>query len=142
MSRLITASDMEVVEPGGYNGTLTSIIEGNGKFGDFYDWNFKVDGPDGPVEVSRRTSAKFGPSTLSRKFVNALLGRTVEKGEQVDLDSLIGRKARLKIDTNENGYSTIDDIAPLPGAQAVTPDEARVLAAAGPGSELKSDVPF
>lgn len=152
MSRIITATSGEAVEPGAYMGTLRSIDEGTGKFGDYYDWNFVVAGPAGSVDVDRRTSQKFGPQTIARQFVEALLGRKVEKGEQIDLDALIGKNARLKIDTNENGFSTIADIAPAQRQvsmdNGVSPmarqqQEQAVLAAAGPGAAfVDDDVPF
>lgn len=113
MSHIITATDAEVVAPGGYDASLIGIEDGVGQYGPFYDWSFLVAGPDGAVEVSRRTSAKFGPSTIARSFVEALLGRKIAKGEQVDLDSLIGNRCRVKVNTNDNGYSTIEDIAPF-----------------------------
>jgi hypothetical protein len=150
--RQIIATDNEAVEPGIYVGTLKSVTEGTGKFGDYYDWEFTVPGPDGQTAyVDRRTSAKFGPQTIARSYVNALLGRQVMKGEAIDLDALIGKTARLKVVTNENGFSTIEAIAPAqggaapaaPAAASSAPTDDQILAAAGAGSEFEnSDVPF
>lgn len=167
--RMITATDAEAVEPGVYNAMLKGIGEGTGQYGDYFDWTFAVTGPAGTVDVSRRTSAKFGPQTIARSYVEALLSRKVERGESIDLDSLIGRTAVVKVETNENGYSTIADIrssggrqvtmdnAPAPAAApaqpagpnfgfsgGLTPEQ--VLAAAGPGASFvqpkPDDIPF
>ena len=120
MTHTAIATDSEVVPPGeGYLGTLKSVTDGTSKFGPVYDWTFTVDGPDGPVEVSRRTSQKFSPTTIARQFASALMGRSIQKGEVVDLDALIGREVSLAIETNPNGLSSVADIAPASSGQVV-----------------------
>ncbi len=121
MTHTAIATDNEVVPPGdGYVGTLKSVTDGSGQFGPLYDWEFEVDGPDGPVVVSRQTSMKFSPSAKAREFTSALLGREVVKGEKIDLDDLIGRRASLTIATNEKGWSTITDITSAPVGDKLT----------------------
>jgi len=143
MSRTITAQDAEAVAPGTYYATLDSIGEGNGKFGDYFDWNFDVTGPAGIVEVNRRTSQKMTPNSIARQFVEGLVGHPLAKGEAIDLDSLQGKQCKVAVTTNENGYSTIAAVYPIiatPAAAAgngtAQTDEAKVLAAAGPGAEF------
>lgn len=170
--RTAIATDAEAVEPGIYNVTLKSINDGVGQYGDFYDWTFSVAGPNGSVEVSRRTSTLFTPNANARKFAQALLGRDVMKGEAVDLDDLVGRNAVARITTNDNGYSTIDALKPAPAGTAAVPaaprmdapptfeqqaaktqaavfgapSDEQILAAAGPGSAFvqpnADEVPF
>lgn len=122
MTRIVTASDNEAVPPGTYDGELAEITDSDGKFGPCWDWTFAVTGPDGPAEVSRRTSTKLNSQSIAGEFVEALLGRKIQPREEVDLDDLIGRHATLTIETSEKGFSNIMDI------RSARPDAPKVAA--------------
>jgi hypothetical protein len=111
MALTARATDNMVVPAGEYVGTLRAITEGSGQYGPTYEWDWEVQGPDGPVTISQRTSQKFSASSFARLWAQVLLGRPIVKDEVVDLESLIGRRARLEIAENKNGYSAIADIA-------------------------------
>ncbi len=100
--------------PGTYVVTLISLGEGVGKFGDYIDWTFEVNDPDGDAtQVSRRTSTKTGHGSVARVFVESLLGRPVALDEEVDLDGLIGHTLNVAIETNANGYDHIVNATPI-----------------------------
>jgi hypothetical protein len=113
----LTFSAPKTLPPGRYPAILVDIGEGEGKFGDYLDWEFDVEDPDGEAKrVSRRTSTKTGFGAVARVFVEALLGRMVAFDEEVDLNGLIGRTVELDIETNDNGYDTVI------GARPIAPD--------------------
>jgi hypothetical protein len=66
------------------------------------------------VTISQRTSQKFSPASRARLFAQALLNRPIAKGESVDLESMVGRRGRLSVVTNNNGYSAVEDVEPAP----------------------------
>ena len=107
--------------PGKYPATLVGIDEGEGKFGEYLDWQFEVTDPDGDTKpINRRTSTKTGAGSIARVIVEALLGRSVQLDEEVDLNGLIGQTLELEIETNANGYDTVVNATPLVPGGTVT----------------------
>jgi len=110
--------------PGKYPAAIVNIGEGEGKFGDYLDWEFEVTDPDGDTKpISRRTSTKTGAGSIARVIVEALLGRGVQLDEEVDLNALIGHELELEIETNANGYDTVVNATPLVPDGTVTADD-------------------
>ena len=110
--------------PGTYPAMLADITEGEGKFGEYLDWEFQVTDPDGETKpINRRTSTKTGTGSVARVIVEALLGRGVQLDEEVDLDTLVGRALELEIETNVNGYDTVINATPLVPDGTVTADD-------------------
>lgn len=110
--------------PGKYPATLVNIGEGEGKFGEYLDWEFEVTDPDGDTKlISRRTSTKTGVGAIARVFVEALLARSVQLDEEVDLDALIGKTCELEIEPNQNGYDSVVNATPIVPGGTVTADD-------------------
>ena len=47
------------------------------------------------------------PKAKARPFLHALAGRTIEDGEPLDLDELIGKRFKGTVKEKDNGYPTI-----------------------------------
>ncbi len=108
--------------PGTYPAPLINI--GEGKFGEYLDWEFEVTDPDGDTKpINRRTSTKTGTGSVARVIVEALLGRGVQLDEEVDLNALIGQALELEIETNANGYDTVVNATPIVPGGTVTVDD-------------------
>lgn len=115
---------------------------------DCYDWTFGVveEGYEG-VEVYGRTSTNFGPSSNARTWVQALLGRKVEQGEELDLPDLKGKECMLSIyhnETDRGTFANINSVNPVRrGSRKTTADEAskirNALGGKSPDPELGND---
>ena len=86
------------VQPGRYRGSLTVIDERENNQGGYLIWRFAVKRDDGQdAEVSLLSSRKFSPSAKARKIAEALLGRPIQKGEELAPASLYGKPCQLVI---------------------------------------------
>jgi len=114
----------QALPPGRYPASLVDIATGEGKFGDFLDWSFEVEDPDGRGKtISRRTSTKTGSGAIARVLVESILGRSVQLDEEVDLDALIGKVCELEVETNANGYDHVVNAMPIVPGGTVTVDD-------------------
>ncbi len=110
--------------PGNYPATLINIGEGEGKFGEYLDWEFSVVDPDGHDKaISRRTSTKSGNGSIARTLIESLLGRSVKLDEEVDLNGLIGHELELDIEPNANGYDSVTNATAIVPGGTVTADD-------------------
>jgi hypothetical protein len=86
------------VKPGLYPGSLTAIDERENDQEGYLIWRFAVKRDDGQdAEVSVSSSRKFSPSAKARKFAEALLGRPIQKGEELAPASLYGKPCQLLV---------------------------------------------
>jgi hypothetical protein len=115
------------LQPGLYPAHLASIEERDSEHGGYLLWKFDVPTDDEQsVAVSTVSSTKFGAQAKARKFVEALLGRTIKPGEEIEPAELCGEACQLvvSIETLSDG-STVNRIE-------------QVL----PATENPDDVPF
>ncbi len=56
--------------------------------------------------------ARLGPKTKMRQYVEALLGRALDEGEEPDGDDLIGRKVKVTLAPNDKGRRNIVAMMP------------------------------
>lgn len=159
MSHTLTATDFELLDAGTYGIELARIGDPqDGDFGRFIRLTFKVrDAADweplfssngDEFELDAQASYKLGQKTKLRGWVEALLGRPLESGEELDLDSLVGKRALAGIiqreGTQGGTFNNIATIAPLPkkrapaGGNGIT----KKPAAAAAAESDDEDVPF
>jgi hypothetical protein len=107
------------LDAGDYEAVHTGITEKESRDGDLFKiWNFEVQTPDGPVELSGTSSLNSGPSSKPFQWARAILGRAPTPDEfDDDLAVLEGRRCRLVVDIGDNGFATITSILP-PAAPA------------------------
>jgi len=101
------------------------------------DWeiaDYAGDDDDAPDNVGTRVSEWFTASLHERSkllpFVKAMLGRDIETGENLEMQSLVGSLIKCDVWSKDNGYLAVD--APKPFKKR----KARVAA------EDADDVPF
>jgi hypothetical protein len=86
------------LKPGLYRGRLTAIEERENDQGGYLIWRFTVDKDDDhKAEVSVLSSPKFSPSAKARKFAEGILGRAIQKGEELAPASLYGKPCQLLV---------------------------------------------
>ena len=84
-------------------------------------WTFGLDGEvdaDGnPAEIDGVSSTALGPRSKAYGWIEALLGRKLEKGESVTRSSLLNKTCLVTVEQNEDGYSKITAVVPAPKAR-------------------------
>jgi hypothetical protein len=92
------------------------IDEKSGNYGPYLIWTFQLDKTGG--YQSYLTSTNFGSGSKARKVVEALLGRTMKDGEEVDPDILFNSPCQLLIEVAE-----LDDGGTVNRVERVLPRE-------------------
>src|SRR5215217_8090890 len=96
------AEDYEPLPPGLYVGKLLDIESrksANGENGEYRRWSWDViEGPHAGRKVYANTSTNFGPQAKARQWVENILDRELEAGEQVGIEDLVGGKHHLMIE--------------------------------------------
>jgi hypothetical protein len=87
------------LKPGLYPAKFQMIDEKTGNYGPYLIWTFQLD--KNGTHVSYLTSRSFLSNSKARKLVEALKGRPMKDGEEVDLDELFGAPCQLLIEIAE-----------------------------------------
>lgn len=117
---LLKAPVVEVLKDGVYDAVLSKVdqqfSEKNQR--EFLIWQFVVTTKRGTSPVEGITSLNFGPKSKARPWVEALLGRKIAQGEEIDTDELTGCECKVWLGTKvsgENGEytdNTIEKVTP------------------------------
>ncbi len=96
---LFTAEDYEALPPGLYVGQLLDIESRESANGQYRRWGWEIlEGPYAGRKVYANTSTNFGPQAKARQWVENILGRELEAGEQIGVEDLMGGKHHLMIE--------------------------------------------
>jgi hypothetical protein len=88
------AEDYEPLPPGLYVGKLLDIESRESANGEYRRWSWEVlEGPDAGRNVYANTSTNFGPQAKARQWVENILDRELEAGEQVGIEDESGLNA-------------------------------------------------
>jgi hypothetical protein len=115
----LRAEDYVTLPDGVYSVRVTAVEEMVGRDGSaFIRWTFEVvnDPEYGGTALTAVSSLRLTPKSKTRQFCEALLGRRLERGEEVELDDLVGRTALANVTSVErNGaiYNTVESLAPV-----------------------------
>jgi hypothetical protein len=123
MGTIIRREARELVGPGRFIVTLSEIGEREvGQHGPIRRWTFTGTRPDGrPFTLSRLVSDVYtSDKCTSIQFIQALLGRPLPIGAELDLDELLGCQAEalvtVKVGSDGEPHDRIDMLLPLGGA--------------------------
>jgi len=109
------AEDYEPLPPGLYVGKLLDIESrksANGENGEYRRWSWDViEGPHAGRKVYANTSTNFGPQAKARQWVENILDRELEAGEQVGIEDLVGGKHHLMIENVKRDGRTFDNVS-------------------------------
>jgi hypothetical protein len=114
MALTITVQSNEPLQTGEYQVELTAIELVDTQYGKQLKWTFLV--PEHRRTLVAYSSLSTSPKSKCVRWASALLNRAIGVGEQVDLQSLVGKTAtasvvrRRKDDGTE--YNSIDDLLP------------------------------
>jgi len=88
------AKELPLVEEGDYIAKVTKIeSDQDGKFGKMLKFYFDIKG----VEVSALCSQKLNPATKLFSWVAILTGKVLEKGEELVIQDLVGKEAKVTV---------------------------------------------
>jgi len=122
MALTLTVQSNEPIPTGEYVVELTAIELVDTQYGKQLKWTFVV--PDHKRTLVAYSSFSASPKSKCIRWASALLNRAIAVGEQVDMQSLVGKTAvasvvrKRKDDGTE--YNSIDDL--LPQRTAVVDD--------------------
>jgi len=122
MALTLTVQSNEPMPTGEYTVELTAIELVDTQYGKQLKWTFLV--PEHKRTLVAYSSLSSSPKSKCVRWASALLNRPISVGEQVDLQSLVGKTAiasvvrKRKDDGTE--YNTIDDLLPQ---RTLVPDD-------------------
>ena len=80
--------------------------------GEYRRWSWEIlEGPYAGRKVYANTSTNFGPQAKARQWVENILGRELEAGEQVGVEDLVGGKHHLMIENVKRDGRTFDNVS-------------------------------
>lgn len=114
MGYKVKAEAYEPMEAGDYRAVFTRYEEDEGIHGEMIKWFFDCEDEDYPGRtISGISSTAFNPMSKMYAWVGALMGRPIEDGEEIDLDSLVGREVMIDVDHKQTERGTFERIAGL-----------------------------
>lgn len=114
----LTATNFEVIKPGVYTARIASITERNdAQFGPALIWAFDVRTKRGPIRVETMSSQSFGPKAKARQWTEAILGRKLQAGEEIELNDLVGKECQVVLAVKEtdagNQVNRVESVQPI-----------------------------
>jgi hypothetical protein len=109
---LFTAEEYKPLPPGLYVGGLLDIESRDSANGEYRRWSWEIqEGPHAGQKVYANTSTNFGPQAKARQWVENVLGRELEAGEQIGTDDLVGGKHHLMVENVKREGRTFDNVS-------------------------------
>ena len=109
---LFTAEEYKPLPPGLYVGRLLDIESRESANGEYRRWSWEIlEGPEGGRQVYANTSTNFGPQAKARQWIENVLGRSLEAGEQVGTEDLVGGKHHLMVENVTRDGRTFDNVS-------------------------------
>jgi hypothetical protein len=109
---MFVAEDYEALPPGLYVGKLLHIESRESANGEYRRWSWEIlDGPHAGQKVYANSSTNFGPQAKARNWVENILGRELEAGEQIGLEDLIGGNHHLMVENVRRDGRTFDNVS-------------------------------
>ena len=109
---LWTAEDYEPLPPGLCVGKLLDIESRQSANSEYRRWSWEiVEGPHTGRKVYANTSTNFGPQAKARQWVENILGRQLDAGNQVGIADLVGGKHHLMVENINRDGRTFDNVS-------------------------------
>jgi hypothetical protein len=112
MTALWVAEDYELRPQGLYVGELLDIESRESEKGEYRRWGWEIlEGPYAGQKVYANTSTNFGPQAKARQWVENILDRKLEAGEEVRIEDLVGGKHHLMIEHVKRDGRVFDNVS-------------------------------
>ena len=116
MPKLTAGTGGAKVDDGVYDATLLSIDEREATVNSpnqnpWLMWTFHVYDTEDGQELTATSSFNFTPKAKARKWVEAILARKLDPGEELDTDSLCPKDCQVVIKNDpDSGFARIEDV--------------------------------
>lgn len=112
MVALWVAEDYDPLPPGLYVGELLEIESRQSANGEYRRWSWAIlEGQYTGRKVHANTSTNFGPQAKARQWVENILGRELEAGEEVRIEDLVGGMHHLMVENVKRDGRTFDNVS-------------------------------
>jgi hypothetical protein len=106
------AEDYEPLPAGLYVGKLLDIEPRESANGEYRRWSWEIlDGPYAGQKVFANSSTNFGPQAKARRWIENVLGRELEGGEQISVEDLVGDKHHVMVENIKRDGRTFDNVS-------------------------------
>jgi len=86
----------------------------------FLVWRCVVEFDGKQVDVDGTSSLNTGPQSKPRRWMKAILGREIARGEYVAREDLLGRPCVVDVEINDDGWPYVAEIRPIsPASPAI-----------------------
>jgi ribonuclease HI len=124
--KLVVTAQAQTLPEDVYVVALLSVEEQEGAYGEQFVWQLQVaEGEYEGATLKAWTNASTAVNSKAVKWASAFAGRPFRQGEEIDLQALVGRRARAvvsqKLAQNGNTYARVTDI--LPSKKERVPDD-------------------
>ena len=117
MSITVKVDDYELLPSGSYDAVVGDVEEAESN-GTYWKWSFEVVHDGETRHVTAASSRNFGRRAKARGWVEAILGRQLDRGDEFTSDTIAGKSCVLEIGTDDTGeYNRVKDVlhgAPKP----------------------------
>lgn len=116
MPKLTAGTGSIQIEDGVYDATLLGIDiqEPTAKSPNqnpWFKWTFHVYDSEEGQEMSAASSTAFGPKAKARQWIEGMLGRKLDAGEEIDTDALAPKDCQVVVKNDaESGFARIVDV--------------------------------
>jgi len=101
------------IEEGLFEADFDGVEEGPElQFGPTLRWNFTAYVQGDPTPINGLTTRSSSTRSKAYTWLSAILGRQPEVDENIDIDTLKGRRCRVMIEDNKNEWPTVTDVKP------------------------------
>lgn len=109
---MFIAEDYEPLPAGLYVGKLLDIEPRESANGEYRRWSWEIlDGPYAGQKVFANSSTNFGPQAKARRWIENVLGRELEGGEQIGVEDLVGDKHHVMVENIKRDGRTFDNVS-------------------------------
>ena len=137
MAKLTATTGAIQIDDGVYDATLLSIdlAQATAKSPNqnpFLKWIFHVYDSEEGQELSAASSLSFGPKAKAREWVEAIEGKKLQPGEEIDTETFCPKECQVVIKNDpDSGFARVDKVLGIRRRQA--PKRQAVSAAADDG---------
>lgn len=116
MPKLTAGTGSIQIDDGVYDATLLSIeqCEPTAKSPNqnpWLKWTFHVYDSEEGQELTAASSTAFGPKAKARQWIEALLGKKLDAGEEIDTEGLCPKDCQVVIKNDpDSGFARIQDV--------------------------------
>jgi hypothetical protein len=99
---------LTTLAPGYYTAVVESVWPKDGQYGEYWEWHFRVE----ELRLKAFTSASL-KSEKTRRYVEAVLDRSVDPGEEIYASFFGGERCTVEVGTTQkNGrmFNTVESV--------------------------------